>query len=501
MDIISLFIFCAVVSGISIHSAIYVMHNLSIVDCSSEKHKLHDVNTPFVGGVGVLVALCIAFSLLALGYSETLQKWLVLGLCSIIIFVTGFIDDSIKLSYKSRFIIQTIVACLMVLIGGVVLTDLGGLLWGQPLQLAGWFAIAFTIFAVIGGINAVNMIDGLDGLSGSISLSSLLLIGIAALINEDHHNLVVIVALAGGVVGFLYHNLRYASKRYARVFLGDNGSMLLGFILAWLLVDLSQKPNPAITPVTAIWLFSIPLLDTLTVMLRRISLGQSPFMPDRYHLHHLFQKSGFFVTEITYTITFLHLLLGAIGLTGLYLGIPEFIMLLGFFLVFLGYFGLTMKPWRFVSLLRHLRVIILGTRLGLAPIASCSTFYGNYDAKDCEILAKRVNEELEHDTNFSIRIFEQSSVRPDWGKRFAITLNLWLAKEDCASEAKLQQYIASLQQRLGEQRGIQLRRLMARDKDFDLRAYSSGSAFGESLNVSRRGLGAQALAFEVTCKV
>lgn len=496
-SLIFIFILCAIVSAIAIRAAANLVQTLSIVDRPGEGHKLHDSNTPFVGGVGLLAVLCLTFVMLTSVYSDIPRNWLILGLCSTIIFLTGFIDDTIRLSYKPRLLIQAIVALTIVLAGDMVLNDLGGLKWGQPLQLDEWFAIVFTVLAVIGGINAINMIDGIDGLSGSISLVSLLLIGIVAFMAGDKHNLMLIIALAGGMVGFLYYNLRYASRRYARVFLGDNGSMLTGFILAWLLIDLSQGPDQAMTPVTAIWLFSIPLLDTIGVMLRRMWLGQSPFLPDRHHLHHMFQKAGFFVMETTFFIVLLHILFGIIGLMGLYLGVPEFLMLLGFILVFLGYFLLTLRPWHFVSMLRHLR-ILFRTRLGFAPAASSGTFFGNFTAKETEDIAKAINAELGPNMNFSIRVFEQVLACHNSEKYYAITLNVWLAKEDCCSEERLKQQIALLQQQLKEQRGIRLRTLVARNEDFDLRAYSSGSAFGERLVLSRRSLGPQALTFEVT---
>ncbi|WP_295627915.1 MraY family glycosyltransferase [uncultured Nitrosomonas sp.] len=483
-------------SAIAIRAAAYLVQSLSMVDRPDGGHKLHDSNTPFVGGVGLLTVVCLAFALLSFVHFEMPKNWLILGLCSAIIFITGFVDDIISLSYKLRIMIQAIVALVIVLSGDMMLNELGGLLWGQSLQLSGWFAIAFTVIAIIGGINAINMIDGIDGLSGSISLVSLFLIGIVAFMDGDQHNLILITALAGGMVGFLYYNLRYASKRYARVFLGDNGSMLIGFILGWLLIDLSQGLNPAMTPITAVWLFSMPLLDSIGVMLRRVCLGKSPFMPDHLHLHHLFLKAGFFVSEITFLIVSFHILFGIIGLMGLYLGVPEFVMLFGFLLIFLGYFLLTLRPWRFISMLRHLR-ILFGTRLGFAPAASCKIFSGNFTAKETENIAKTINEELGPDVNFSIRIFEQISARHNSEKHYAITFNVWLAKEACLSEKILKQQIALLQQRLKERRSIRLRVLSARDKDFDLKACSTGSAFGESLIVGRRSLGPQALTFEV----
>ncbi|MBA3755958.1 MAG: undecaprenyl/decaprenyl-phosphate alpha-N-acetylglucosaminyl 1-phosphate transferase [Nitrosomonas sp.] len=486
-------------SIIIIRFAIFLMLTLSIADHPDDDHKLHDISTPFVGGVGVLAALCLALVVLINLYSEHFQECLVLGLCSIIIFVTGFVDDTIKLSYKPRFFIQAIVALTMVFGGGVVLSDLGGLLFGFPLQL-GILGVAFTVFATIGGINALNMIDGIDGLSGSISLISLLLIGIVAFIAGDQHNLILITTLAGGVVGFLYFNLRYPSQRHARVFLGDNGSMLLGLMFAWLLVDLSQGSNPALTPVTAIWLFSVPLMDTISVMLRRMCMGQSPFKPDRQHLHHLLMKAGFRVTEIVFVVALLHSLLGIIGLTGLYMGVSEFAMLLGFLLISIGYFFLTYRSWRFVSMLRNLD-ILLDTRFGFAPVADYGVLSGSYTAKDIESLTKITSKGLGPDSDFWLRIFEQSSTNDNSIRYYAVTLHIQPNKENCASKEKLEQYVTLLQQRLKEQRGIQLHHFVKRHIDFNPAIYSSGSVDSESRIARQPRLDRQVLEFEITrCK-
>lgn len=497
INTILLFLTCAAFSGIVIRVAIYLMRTFSILDSSSEKHKLHDIQTPFIGGLGVLASLLIVLVAHHTIYSGIPPTWPTLVFCSLVIFMTGLIDDVFKLSYKIRFFSQFAVAIIMIFSAGLVVNNLGGLLWWDSLKFPEWIAVIFTTVAVIGGINAINMIDGIDGLSGSISLSSLLLIGVVTFVAGDQHELLLSIALAGGVVGFLYHNLRFASKRYARVFLGDNGSMLLGFILSWLLIDVSQGSSPAMTPVTAIWLFSIPLMDTLTLMLRRMGNGHSPFMPDRYHLHHLFQKAGFLVKEITYTITLLHLFFGFIGLIGLYLHVPEYIMLLSFLFVFAGYLYLTWRPHRFVSMLRYLRILISGAWLGFARTASSGTFSDNYDAKECENLLKIINEELEHDTDFSIQIFKQPSPDGNPTQRFVLILHIWFTKEECVSQEKLAQCIESTQQRLKKKCDIQLRRLMARNKDLDLKSCISFHPFGEELTESRRNLGPQALTFEI----
>jgi len=471
IDIITLFVLCTALSLVVVRYAI----NLAQTHCVTDEpggHKLHDLSTPFVGGTGVFVAMCAAFAIEVNTHSELELQCFTLGLCSIIIFITGFADDIRRLSYKLRFAIQAVVALIMILAGGVLLNDLGDLFFGLPLQL-GIFAIPFTIFAVIGSINAFNMIDGIDGLLGSIALVTLLLIGAVAFVAGDLHNTVLATALAGGVMGFLYFNLRYPSQSSARVFLGDNGSMLIGFLIAWLLIDLSQGPNPAIQPVAALWLLSIPIMDTISVMHRRIRKGKSPFTPDHSHLHHILLSAGFRVEEVVFAVVSLHFLLGIIGITGLYLGIPEFIMLLGFLLVYFMYFILTLHPSRFMPVLRSFH-----TRLGLASAANSGIFQGGYTTKDVEKLTHIVSKELGTSVDYWVKIFEQQSVSDSFGKRYAIALNIRLPKEDQDKKDDTNQFVILLQRRLQQLQGIQLRQFVARNSD--RRVHSRRSSFGES---------------------
>ena len=490
------FALCILISILFIRLSISVASAINIADTPSNHHKIHDTGTPFVGGVGILAALCVAIFFLIDMNSDSFQKYSVLGLISFTIFIVGFADDVMTLNYKSRFFIQILVVSIMVLVGGVALRNFGGILFNESLQ-TGLAAIPITIFAVIGVINALNMIDGVDGLSGSVSLISLIFIGTVAFIADDQHNLLVTTALIGGVLGFLYFNLRYGNQRYARVFLGDNGSMLLGLLFAWLFVDLSQGSNPAMTPVTAIWLFSIPLMDTVGVMLRRLWLRKSPFSPDRYHLHHLMQRAGFRVSEIVFIIVLLHTFLSIVGFMGLYLNISETTLFISFLLTFAGYFFLTVRPWYFIPLLRHLH-ILLNTRLGFSPIASDGTFTGSYSAKQTENIAKIVSEKLEIKLNYGLRVYEQLLKRNDSGKHFAIMLCVWPDKKECVSAERLKKYVSQLHQKLMMQQNIELRQFTARDYDSDPDIYKSGSAFGESRADGRRRLGPQVLVFEVT---
>jgi UDP-GlcNAc:undecaprenyl-phosphate/decaprenyl-phosphate GlcNAc-1-phosphate transferase len=506
ISILSLFIFCTLLSAVSIRIAIKVANIYRIADHPGE-HKQHNESTPFVGGVGVFSALCVTLIVLVNFYPEHMQKWLALGFCSIVIFITGFIDDMVRLSYKLRFIIQSAVAFVMVLVGGIVLSDLGGLFFGLSLQL-GLLAIPFTVFAIIGGINIINMIDGVDGLSGSLSLISFLLLGVVAYVAGDLANLFLIAALVGGIAGFLNYNLRRSSWDGARVFLGDNGSMLIGLLFAWLLVDISQNPNPAMRPVTAIWLLAIPLMDAISVMHRRVRMGSSPFKPDRNHLHHILLRAGYRVEEVVFAIVSLHLLIGITGLVGLYLGVPDFVMLLGFLLVYAGYFYLTLRPWHYIPAL-----CFLHTRLHLTPVASYGRFIGKFTVMGAENLAMMISKEIRARVDFWVQIFKQPLDDDDGSKQqYSLALNIRLPEDQHALNDRTNRYVTLLQQRLEKKYDIQIRQLAARVGDKYLRE-SNDNDFGSLYPTDRRAvhrrcpgrraayhrsMGYQVLVFEVT---
>jgi UDP-GlcNAc:undecaprenyl-phosphate/decaprenyl-phosphate GlcNAc-1-phosphate transferase len=505
INILFLFIFCTLLSAASIRIAIKLANYYRIADHPGE-HKQHVNSTPFVGGVGIFAALSVALIALGIIYPEQMHQWIVIGISSTIIFITGFVDDVVQLSYKLRFIIQSVVAFIIVLAGGIVLEDLGGLFFGWPLHL-GLFAIPFTVFAIIGGINIINMIDGVDGLSGSLSLSSFLLLGVVAYVAGDLTNLFLVAALIGGIAGFLNYNLRRSSWDGARVFLGDNGSMLIGLLFAWLLVDISQNPNPAMSPVTAIWLLAIPLMDAVSVMHRRVRLGSSPFKPDCNHLHHILQRAGYRVNEVVFAIVSLHLLIGITGLAGLYLGVPDFVMLLGFLLVYAGYFYLTLRPWHYIPAL-----CFLHTRLHLTPVASNGRFVGRFTVMGAENLAMIISKEIRARVDFWVQIFKQPLDDDGSKQQYSLALNVRLPEDQHALNDKTHRYVTLLQQRFEKKYDIRIRQLAARVGDKGSRE-SNDYTFGSMCPADRRAahrrcpgrraayhrsMGYQVLAFEVT---
>jgi UDP-GlcNAc:undecaprenyl-phosphate/decaprenyl-phosphate GlcNAc-1-phosphate transferase len=406
------FLTALLVSLTVVRLAIRVAPILGVMD-EPTGHKTHQDPIPYVGGFGVMGAL-ILFMLLNgwLGFMDP-QALLAFAGSATILFLTGLADDRWNLSFRLRLIIETGAALLMIWGTGVYLVDLGEL-WPGVTATLGILAIPITILGLLSITNALNMIDGVDGLSGSLALVSLTLLGVVAFLSQTHvSSLLLAITLAGGLLGFLFFNLRVFGRRRADVFLGDNGSILLGFMLGWLFIDLSQGEQAAMTPVTALYFFSLPLFDSLTAITRRLWLGKSPFHPDRSHLHHLFLAAGASVETTVHLLVVLHLTIGLIGLAGLLTGVPEWLM----FALFLSLYGLyatvVWRPWRFVPATRRLLV-----HAGFTLKHGTGVFIGPLNSKDLQAVLAQVAEVLI--PNATVRICQQERLGPEPNRLFVI---------------------------------------------------------------------------------
>jgi UDP-GlcNAc:undecaprenyl-phosphate GlcNAc-1-phosphate transferase len=358
-------------SMVIIRLATPVAIKLGLVD-KPGGHKLHEAHTPLVGGIAIFLCVGLAWWLapnLGLGSMNS-----ILLAAGGLLFATGLVDDRFPLSVKLRFGVQIIAAGLLVY-SQVVLVDLGYLLSSQ-LFVLGLLGAPLTLFATVGAINALNMIDGVDGLAGSVSFVSFGLLLIVAFFSYSQIQVLLILCILGGLGGFLVFNMPWKGRARASIFMGDAGSTLLGFLLAYLLISLSQGQGSdeqrGMAPVVALWIFAVPLLDTVGVMVRRIWMKRSPFAADRGHIHHLFLDAGFRVRQAVLLIAFLQLVMGAIGLAGYYLGVPDMLSLLAFMMIFTGYIYLISRPWRIVP---HFRT--LHQRSGLTVRGVQHVYVGN----------------------------------------------------------------------------------------------------------------------------
>ncbi|HET7329720.1 MAG TPA: undecaprenyl/decaprenyl-phosphate alpha-N-acetylglucosaminyl 1-phosphate transferase [Dyella sp.] len=256
--------------------------SIGLVDRPDER-KRHVGNIPLIGGLsaffGVIVSMC--FEGQSLLFTNAL-----LGTGAVLA-LTGALDDRFDLSVRTRLVIQTGAVLTMIYTTGVYVHTLGRL-FGHDLEL-GAAGIPLTLVAVVGLLNAFNMMDGIDGLAGMLTLVSIGAINVFQGFSQ-WQSCILLLLLAAALIPDLAANLELVGRK---VFLGDAGSVMIGYFLAWTLIQLSQQPQPHLSTVDVLWCVALPVLDTLAVMIRRLSEGKSPFKPDRGHIHHILLNAGF----------------------------------------------------------------------------------------------------------------------------------------------------------------------------------------------------------------
>ena len=302
--------------------------------------KDHDGAVPVVGGIALVITLlCAVFCL-----DRTPVPPSFLAAAAILVAVSVW-DDWKDLHHLPRFAAQIVAVLVMVYGAGIQLNSVGDLLGWRPIGMS-WFAVPMTVFAVVGVINAVNMIDGMDGLAGSTSLVALAWYGVAATLSGLPGLAGLAWILCAGLAGFLLLNLRLPWQPRARVFLGDAGSTLLGFALAWFAIDLSQGAGRTMPPIAALWVVLLPLADTVSLMARRRSRGKSPFHPDREHIHHFLLAHGFSVSGALVVLVLVSAAFGAVGVIGWRMGVPEPVLFWAFFFLFFAYHYAIKAAWK-----------------------------------------------------------------------------------------------------------------------------------------------------------
>jgi UDP-GlcNAc:undecaprenyl-phosphate GlcNAc-1-phosphate transferase len=303
--------------------------------------KVHAEPTPLVGGVGIFLSMLITAFLFHGAASA--MPWFITA--ASLMLVTGVLDDRFEIRVATRALMQ-LTACLMMIYGvGWQLYDFGRLVWTDVLGL-GWLAVPITLFSAMGVINAYNMIDGMDGLAGSLFLVTAA--GILVLASDGTGGILTSYVLIGigAVAGFMLLNARLPWNRRARVFLGDSGSLMLGFVLAWWLIRAGGGPGRIFAPITAVYLIAIPLLDTSTLIYKRAKEGKSPFEADQYHLHHAFLRAGFSIGQAWCGVTAFAVVMALIGIVGEWRSWPEFQRFYTFIFIAFGYFFYMRRTWQ-----------------------------------------------------------------------------------------------------------------------------------------------------------
>ena len=276
-----------------------------LTDIPNERSS-HTNITPRGAGIGFGFSFFV--SILIFNYPLFIENWLVfLGI--FLVFSIGILDDHKDASPKAKFY-AIFAATILLFLNDISIYNLGSF-FGFEISLW-YFALPFTMFALAGFTNALNLIDGLDGLAGSVSiiiLSSFLYIGY---INHDELMITISSITIASLVAFMFLNWNPA-----KIFMGDSGSLFLGFVVSVVATLSLQYIHPA----AVFYLAALPIVDTLVVMTRRLKKGISPFNPDKTHIHHILLK--FFGKKVKKTVLFLSLMQILFSLTGLMLALSS----------------------------------------------------------------------------------------------------------------------------------------------------------------------------------
>jgi UDP-GlcNAc:undecaprenyl-phosphate GlcNAc-1-phosphate transferase len=271
--------------------------------------KIHIKKTPSMGGIGFFVSTFVSLSIWATQFPISNTHYIVGGLG--LMFFVGLRDDMVQLSAKQKIFGQILAVLLVVVAGDIRIKEFHGFLGIQELPLL--FSYGFTSFVLLALTNAFNLIDGLDGLAGTIASISLALLGSWFYIQGLGSYAVLSFSLLGGVLAFMVFNWHPA-----KIFMGDTGSLTLGFALGSLVVAFMEN-NAALPqgaylriepPFTAgIVLMIYPLYDMARVFARRISKGKHPMTADKSHVHHFLMRTGLKHNQVALILGFLQLVL------------------------------------------------------------------------------------------------------------------------------------------------------------------------------------------------
>ena len=278
-----------------------------------DARKVHKNPVPRLGGITffpvLMMSFCLTIGVWALmnlygGFNNVnlyFARFILMAVGMMILYLTGVADDLIGVSYKSKFAVQ-IVCALLFPLSGLWIHDLSGLFWIH--HIPAWIGIPLTVFVVVYVTNAINLIDGVDGLASGLCSISLFTLGMAAAIKAQYLFCMISFGMLGVLLPFWFYNVFGNAEKGKKIFMGDTGSLTLGYLLSFLLVYMGSMDKMGFPRGMLLMGFStmiIPLMDIPRVMLARIRAGRDPFTPDKNHIHHKLLRTGMnpFLTMIT----------------------------------------------------------------------------------------------------------------------------------------------------------------------------------------------------------
>jgi len=276
---------------------------IGAIDVPKDSRRVHKSPIPRLGGLAIFIGF--VFSVLILADLDLQIRGILIG--AVIIVVVGVIDDIRRLGALVKFIVQ-IAAALVAVFHGVLIE-----VFSNPIVFAeaeyiylDYFAIPITVIWIVGITNSVNLIDGLDGLAVGVStISSVVMLAIALMVAEPNVA-IIMAALAGACIGFLPYNFNPA-----KIFVGDTGALLLGYVLATVSIIGLFKLYAVISFAAPFLVLAVPFVDTAFAFIRRLIKGKNPMSPDRGHFHHRLIDMGLSQKQ---AVVILYAISGLLGL-------------------------------------------------------------------------------------------------------------------------------------------------------------------------------------------
>ena len=312
-----------------------------IIKISSEKNlydmpdyrKVHGIPVPRLGGVAffpiILMVVCFTMACsYIIGYKSlrgdtfilfTRYMLLITGLT--MLYLVGIMDDLVGVSFKMKFLAQTVCAALFPL-SGLVINNLWGLFGIH--HLSPWLSIPLTMFLVVYITNAINLIDGIDGLSSGLSCIAFLALGCACALELQYvHNMLCFSAL-GILLAFWYYNVFGNAEKGMKIFMGDTGSLTLGYLLSFMVIYMSKETGRIFPQGMLLIAFStvlLPMLDIVRVVFSRFRRHDPLFLPDKNHIHHKLLRTGLRISGVLIVLLCLSAVYIAIAIGGVLAGL------------------------------------------------------------------------------------------------------------------------------------------------------------------------------------
>lgn len=297
------FLISAFLGWMFIPRVLILSHRKRLFDMPDER-KMHSMPIPRLGGITFLPILLMCVCLVlgswvllehpasSMDVETLLIRFILLFVGMMMLYLVGVVDDLIGVSYQAKFLVQIVCACLFPL-SGLWIHDFSGLFWLNDLPV--WVGIPLTVFVVVYVTNAINLIDGVDGLASGLCFLSLLTLGIAATLRSQYLFMVLCFAMLGILLPFWLFNVYGNVERGNKIFMGDTGSLTLGYLVSFLFIYMAGDAMVAFPRemlIIGLSTMLLPMFDIVRVVIARIRHHRNPFLPDKNHIHHKLLRTG-----------------------------------------------------------------------------------------------------------------------------------------------------------------------------------------------------------------